>query len=277
MTRIKRILFITTNLFTITFANNSSFFVSGYVDYSYISRLSDGSVIDIPYRMASLNFEKRGKNIDLKGSFALEYHLRDDSYFLESSNPQDFILDFRELYATYISSNFEFRIGRQIQAWGNVDENSPVDNVSPIDYYYMFFSGTDRKMASLSTAMDIYFGNLKLSTVFSPLHSTNRLPLGDDDFPVELPVYPEPWEIFPISSNPHEIGVRGVWSTNLFDISASYFSGYDRIFNFKGANVYRTKATGQIKESADLVFGYRKTKYFWFWIYLYKRLFQYKV
>ncbi len=259
---LKSILFITINIFTIIFANNSSFLLSGYVDYSYISRLSDGSVIDIPYRMASLNFEKRGKNIFLNGSFALEYHLRNDSYFLGSSNPQDFILDLRELYATYTSNNFEFRIGKQIQSWGNVDENSPIDNVSPLDYYYMFFGGTERKMASLSVAMDYYVGNLKLSAVFSPLHSTNRLPLGDDDFPVELPVYPEPSEIFSISSTPYETGIRGVWSTNIFDISASYFSGYDRIFNFKGANVYFNRLSNAPAPNAELVFGYRKSNVF---------------
>ena len=33
---------------------NISKFISGYVDYTYISRLSDRSLIDIPYRMAAL-------------------------------------------------------------------------------------------------------------------------------------------------------------------------------------------------------------------------------
>ena len=167
---LKSILFITINIFTIIFANNSSFLLSGYVDYSYISRLSDGSVIDIPYRMASLNFEKRGKNIFLNGSFALEYHLRNDSYFLGSSNPQDFILDLRELYATYTSNNFEFRIGKQIQSWGNVDENSPIDNVSPLDYYYMFFGGTERNLANPMKCVKIKFSS---SQINQNLKSTN--------------------------------------------------------------------------------------------------------
>ena len=74
-------------------ASASNLLFSGYVNYTYISRLSDGSLIDIPYRMSSLNFEKRNDNISLNGNFSIEYHLRDDAYFLGSSDPQDFILE----------------------------------------------------------------------------------------------------------------------------------------------------------------------------------------
>ena len=73
---------------------------SGYVDFTYISRLSDQSLINIPYRMGSLNFENQMENLSLNGNFSVEYHVRDDAYFLQSSDPQDFILDMRELYIT---------------------------------------------------------------------------------------------------------------------------------------------------------------------------------
>ena len=33
--------------------------LSGHVDYSYISRLSDRSLINIPYRMVSLDIERQ--------------------------------------------------------------------------------------------------------------------------------------------------------------------------------------------------------------------------
>ena len=68
----------------------SSFTFSGYSNFSYISRISDQSLINIPYRMGSLIFEKQYENISLIVEFALEYHVRDDSYFIETSNPQDF-------------------------------------------------------------------------------------------------------------------------------------------------------------------------------------------
>jgi len=242
-------------------ASASNLLFSGYVNYTYISRLSDGSLIDIPYRMSSLNFEKRNDNISLNGNFSIEYHLRDDAYFLGSSDPQDFIFDMRELYLTYDHDQFEFRIGKQIHSWGSVDENSPIDNASSLDYYYLFFGGIERKMATLSIALDYYLGSLKINTVFSPVHATNRIPLGNDDFPIQLPVYPDASEIFPIQDRPYEGGIQGTFSTRLGDFSASYFSGYDRTFNLSGVNVYG-RGSDISFPYVDIVYGYRKTDVF---------------
>ena len=237
---------------------NLNTLISGFVDYTYISRLSDKSLIDIPYRMAALKVERRSNNMLLNGNFSIEYHVRDDAYFLGSSDPQDFIFDMRELYLTKFYDQFEFRIGKQIHTWGNVDENSPVDNPSSLDYYYLFFGGIERKMATLSLTIDYYIGDLKVNTVFSPIHATNRIPLGDDDFPIELPVYPQASEIFPIQGLPYEGGIQGTFSTGFGDISASYFSGYDRTFNLTGVNVYGHGSDISFP-NVDVVYGYRKT------------------
>ena len=240
---------------------NLNTLISGYVDYTYISRLSDKSLIDIPYRMAALKMERRSNNMLLNGNFSIEYHVRDDAYFLGSSDPQDFIFDMRELYLTKFYDQFEFRIGKQIHTWGSVDENSPVDNPSSLDYYYLFFGGIERKMATLSLAIDYYIGDLKVNTVFSPIHATNRIPLGNDDFPIELPVYPQASEIFPIQGLPYEGGIQGTFSTGYGDISASYFSGYDRTFNLTGVNVYGHGSDISFP-NVDVVYGYRKTDVF---------------
>ena len=240
---------------------NLNTLISGYVDYTYISRLSDKSLIDIPYRMAALKVERRRSNMLLNGNFSIEYHVRDDAYFLGSSDPQDFIFDMRELYLTKFYDQFEFRIGKQIHTWGSVDENSPVDNPSSLDYYYLFFGGIERKMATLSLAIDYYIGDLKVNTVFSPIHATNRIPLGDDDFPIELPVYPQASEIFPIQGLPYESGIQGTFSTGYGEISGSYFSGYDRTFNLTGVNVYGHGSDISFP-NVDVVYGYRKTDVF---------------
>ena len=215
---------------------SSPFVFTGYSNFSYISRLTDQSLINIPYRMGSLNFEKQVNAISFNGNFTLEYNLKDDSYFLETSNPQDFTLDMREFYITYSKNNYELKVGKQIHSWGNVDENSPLDNASAFDYYYMFFGGIERKLATLSVGFDYFFGDFQISTVFSPIHSTNRLPLGNDDFPVELPIYPDPNEIIHISSLPYEGGLFLNYSSNFGELSFSSYSGYDRIFNFSGVN-----------------------------------------
>ena len=258
----KKVIFIL--LISVSIGNGADTSIGGYVDFAHIGRLSDYSIIDIPYRMGSLEFEHQSDKLSLNGNFVLEYQIRDDTYFLGSKDPQDFRLDMRELYMTYNGSNYEFRVGKQIHSWGNVDENSPLDNASAFDYYYIFFLGTERKMATMSGALDYYLGNLKLNAIFSPLHSTNRLPLGDDDFPITLPIYPEPLQIFPIQELPLEGGIYGVYSHSKGEISFSYYSGYDRVFNFSGVNQYYSKQWNSFKPSPDLVFGYRKTNIYGF-------------
>ena len=243
---------------------SSPFVFTGYSNFSYISRLTDQSLINIPYRMGSLNFEKQVNALSFNGNFTLEYNLKDDSYFLETSNPQDFTLDMREFYITYSKNNYELKVGKQIHSWGNVDENSPLDNASAFDYYYMFFGGIERKLATLSAGFDYFFGDFQIRTVFSPIHSTNRLPLGNDDFPVELPIYPDPNEIIHISSLPYEGGLFLNYSSNFGELSFSSYSGYDRIFNFSGVNEYYSSSASFFKPSPDLVFGYRKTNLFGF-------------
>ena len=116
-------------------------------------------------------------------------------------------------------------------------------------------------MATLSIALDYYLGSLKINTAFSPVHATNRIPLGDDDFPIQLPVYPDASEIFPIQDRPYEGGIQGTFSTGLGDISASYFSGYDRTFNLSGVNVYG-RGSDISFPYVDIVYGYRKTDVF---------------
>jgi hypothetical protein len=244
---------------------NPPFSFNGWVDFAHISRLSDYSIIDIPYRMASLDFIHQSENLSINGNFTLEYQIRRDSYFLESKDPQDFRLDMRELYATYSGSNYEFRVGKQIHSWGSVDENSPLDNASAFDYYYIFFLGTERKMATMSGALDYYIGNLKLNAVFSPIHTTNRVPLGDDDFPITLPIYPTESQMFPVSDLPYEGGIQGTFSFGMGEVSASYFSGYDRTFNLTGINAFGNGQQVNPDLSfayIDIVFGYRKTNIF---------------
>lgn len=235
-----------------------SFSFNGYTKFTHISRLADYSIIDIPYRMASLDIIHQSKNLSINGNFTLEFQLKDDAHFLESKDPQDFRLDMRELYVTYSGVNYEFRVGKQIHSWGNVDENSPVDNVSAMDYYYIFFVGIERKIGTMSAAFDYYIDDLKINAVFSPIHSTNRIPLGDDDFPITLPIYPTQAQIFPIDALPFEGGVQGTYSFGLGDVSMSYFSGYDRVFNLTGVNVYGHGADLSFP-FVDILFGYRKT------------------
>ena len=46
----------------------SPFSFNGYFDFANISRLSDYSIIDIPYRMGSIDFFHQSENISLNGN-----------------------------------------------------------------------------------------------------------------------------------------------------------------------------------------------------------------
>ena len=230
----------------------------GYVDFYYISRLSDQSIINLPYRIFSLNVDHQNGDLMLRSTIALEHKLRKDTYFLSNNSPTDFELDMRELYLQMFTSWGEIRLGKIIHTWGNADENSPVDIASPFDYYYTFDSGIDKKLAIFSSAIDVYMENMKLGLIFSPLHNTHRTPQNDDEFPIKLPVSPSEDQIMKIDGLPYELGVYINRSFSFGDISLNYFTGYDRLFNISGVNGFG-HGPSLSNPYIDVVYGYRKT------------------
>ena len=230
----------------------------GYVDFYYISRLSDQSIINLPYRIFSLNVDHQNGDLMLRSTIALEHKLRKDTYFLSNNSPTDFELDMRELYLQMFTSWGEIRLGKIIHTWGNADENSPVDIASPFDYYYTFDSGIDKKLAIFSSAIDVYMENMKLGLIFSPLHNTHRTPQNDDEFPIKLPVSPSEDQIMKIDGLPYELGAYINRSFSFGDISLNYFTGYDRLFNLSGVNGFG-HGPSLSNPYIDVVYGYRKT------------------
>ena len=250
-------------LFMIFFFNfvisQSSNKISGLVDFNYISRLSDGSLINLPYRLFRINVDHESSAILFRSNIAVEHKLRESTHFLSNESPSDFSLDMREFYLQMFTSWGEFKIGKMIHTWGNVDENSPIDVVSPYDYYYTFESGTDKKLGVFSSSIDLYLNNYKFGCTLSPLHNTHRTPQENDDFPIKLPSNPNSEEFMEISGIPLELGIYATRTFSVGDISMNYFEGYDRLFNLSGVNVY---AFGPDKSSPiiDIIYGYRKTK-----------------
>ena len=230
----------------------------GYVDLYYISRLSDQSIINLPYRIFSLNIDHQNGDLMLRSTIALEHKLRKDTYFLSNNSPTDFELDMRELYLQMFTSWGEIRLGKIIHTWGNADENSPVDIASPFDYYYTFDSGIDKKLAIFSSAIDVYLEDMKLGLIFSPLHNTHRTPQNDDEFPIKLPVSPSEDQIMKIDGLPYELGTYINRSLSFGDISLNYFTGYDRLFNLSGVNGFG-HGPSLSNPYIDVVYGYRKT------------------
>ena len=221
-----------------------------------INRLSDGGIIKIPFRLADIDFIHQGSDLDVISQLSFEYKPKFSDFYLKSSSPEEFYIDLRELYAKWYFDNSELSVGKQIHAWGSVDQNSPLDNASPYDYYYIFSVGKEQKMGSLSGAYNYYSGNNTIGFVFSPIHHTNRLPLGGDDFPIELPVVPNPVLIEEVGSEV-EFGAYIKRSFDSGDITLSYYKGNDRVYNLSGINVFTNETN--ILTNIDTVFSYRQT------------------
>ncbi|MBI65782.1 MAG: hypothetical protein CMG64_05775 [Candidatus Marinimicrobia bacterium] len=220
----------------------SSIDYSGKVEYFYMARTSDYSVVNIPFRIFDFSVHHQNDNLDINGTLSMEYRTRQDTDFLTDSDLQDFTFDLRELYLTYYFDNSEIRVGKQLYNLGNVDENSPIDNLNPYDYYYLLLGGSEKKLGIYSLAYDQYFldSNLKMSFVFSPLHNTSRFPVNDPQYPIGLPEVANPSKetIVLNDKSVHETAFSLKYSFDFGDLSISHLYGYDRNPNLSGISLY---------------------------------------
>ena len=119
--------------------SNTQTQLNGSIEYFYMTRLTDFSVINIPFRSLDFHVQHQNGNVDVIANLSLEYRSKKDTDFLVDSDLEDFSMDIRELYLGYYLKNGEVRVGKQIHSWGNVDENSPIDNLNAYDYYKHLF------------------------------------------------------------------------------------------------------------------------------------------
>tara|TARA_B100001250_G_C19792264_1_gene787076 strand:- start:181 stop:1659 length:1479 start_codon:yes stop_codon:yes gene_type:complete len=233
--------------------------INGQTDFNYIARLSDYSIINLPYRLFSIKVNYGSKHLSVRSSIAIEHQIRKNTDFLGSTSPTDFSWDLRELYLYWEIQLGILKIGKQISSWGTVDDNSPLDVINPLDYYYLFSKGVDRKLATFSANFDIYKNNTRLNLVFSPIHNTNRIPINDSEFPIELPLVPEKIQIYNQEKTPTEYGFLLSQKFDYGDLNLVYFNGFDRIYNFTGVNTWGQGVSLNVPRF-DILFSHRKTE-----------------
>ena len=213
--------------------------ITGSLKPTGMFRISDQSRMDLPFRLAELELGYTMGDFDFMLNSALEYRWGE-------KNP---VFDLREVYTVWFPNWGEVKFGKQIHAWGVADGNNPTDNLNAYDYYFMFLPGTDRKVASLSAAMTVYWGDWQLEGVMIPEHIPNRMPFNEPDFPFQIPIEPSKYEKI---DNSLEYGVRLKTTLGETDIGISYFDGRDRSFSLLGVDTFNI-----IK--IDPKFGYRAT------------------
>ena len=194
---------------------NAQFNYSGEINPLVMTRTSDQSQINLPFRLLSLDVGYTMGAIDIKTVSSVE-HRYDKS---------ESVYDLREVYLAYYPDWGEVKIGKQIHAWGAADGNNPTDNLNPYDYYHFFQPGTGRKIGTMSMATKLYFGNYQIEGVFIPKYETNRMPFGEKDFP--LVIVEEPKIDYPVDDE-LEFGIRIQTTVGESDFGLSIFSGNDR-------------------------------------------------
>ncbi|MCF7825813.1 MAG: hypothetical protein K9M55_04130 [Candidatus Marinimicrobia bacterium] len=202
--------------------------ISGDLTPSGMLRISDASLIDLPFRLANLSVDYARGDFEFKTVTALETRWKDPEFDAD-------MLKLREAYLMWYPNFGEVKLGKMIHAWGAADANNPTDNLSPYDYYYMFLTGTDRKLGSLSLAVKTYMNDFQFELIALPKFVANRFPLNEPDFPIDIPVPADAHYFYP--ENEFEFGTRVQYAMGIGDVSASYFNGHDRSFSPAGMEI----------------------------------------
>jgi len=217
--------------------------ITGSLKPTGMFQISDQSRMDLPFRLADLKLSYTMGDFDFMLNSAVEYRWGENKP----------VFDLREAYTVWFPNWGEVKFGKQIHAWGVVDGNNPTDNLNAYDYYFMFLSGTDRKVGSLSAAITVYWGDWQLEGVIIPDHIPNRMPFNEPDFPFQIPIEPSKYEKI---DNSLEYGLRLKTTLGETDIGISYFDGRDRSFSLLGIDTFNIiKIDPKIGYRATSVFG----------------------
>ncbi|MBN4081385.1 hypothetical protein JYT44_03370 [Caldithrix abyssi] len=223
---------------------HAQFNYTGSFNPLVMTRLSDQSQINLPFRLLSMDFRYTMGSLDINTVSAVEHR------YDESKS----VYDLREVYLAYYPEWGEIKLGKQIHAWGTVDGNNPTDNLNPYDYYYIFKPGAGQKIGTLSFAAKMYFWNYQIEGVFIPKHGTNRIPYGEKDYPLALDIEPE--IEYPVQDK-LEFGIRIQTSIGDSDLGLSIFTGNDRVPSVSTIN-YLAAETGDRPTTIPQL-GYRTT------------------
>jgi hypothetical protein len=127
----------------------------------------------------------------------------------------------REAYADLRFGQWDFRLGKQIIAWGRADRLNPTDNLTPRDFTLLVPEEDDNRFGSVALNAKYMLGDGKaLQAVWLPRFSPYR-------YPVPLPAGFGVERDIPDGSNNYAIKFER--SGAGVDWSISYFTGYDLV------------------------------------------------
>ena len=232
---------ITSTLFLAVGLVHAQISVSGEINPYVMTRTSNSSQINLPFRLLSLDIGYSFEKFDIKTNSAIEHRIK------TKKNQYDL----RELYFAIYPEWGEVRLGKQIHSWGAVDAINPTNNLNPYDYYYMFKVGAGTKVGVLSLTSTYYSDGFQFEIIVNPYFNKNRIPYNEDDFPLAPDIEPE-IRYFP--KEELEVGLKLQTTLSSSDISFYYFSGNDR-----APNIYSGVFPNDPSADFRVDLGYRKT------------------
>ena len=235
---------------------------SGNILFGTINRTSDASLIKVPFRFINYKPIVEYGNFNLTSHFALELNINNEM----KNNFSDKRLmtfsgsfDLRELYISWFPDDWEIKLGKQINTWGVGSTNSPLDILTPVNYYYFFSRGIEKNIGSLSLNMKAYSEDQKFQIIYIPGHTPHYLPLGDPEMPITIDSLPENLKIQNINK-PQQLGVNFETPIHNIDFTFSYFTGYDHLMSLFGASTWTDNAGKLIAPYEDPLLSFRNTE-----------------
>ena len=153
------------------------------------------------------------------GLFAEGYSARED--LRTDGNTRSSI---REMYVETRKGDFDFRVGRQIIAWGRTDRLNPTDNLTPRDARLLATDIDEDRFGSLAAkALWSLAANDSLTLVLLPEFQANKS-------------YSKFTEVIPTANN--QWAIKYDQSGKAIDWSVSYYDGYDLSPDLSASYVY---------------------------------------
>lgn len=135
-------------------------------------------------------------------------------------------LDIREAYTDIYIGKFDFRMGKQIKAWGRADAFNPTQNLTPYNYFLRSPREDDRKIGNLAlTGRYSPFSFLKIELDWIPFYSPSIYQFEILDLP-EFVKFKE-GELPSASLDNGSFGAKADLILSQFEGSLSWFNGYD--------------------------------------------------
>ncbi|ALO16795.1 hypothetical protein L21SP5_03180 [Salinivirga cyanobacteriivorans] len=224
--------------------DEKNFEINGFVRSDVFANEID---IRSVYGETSLRIETKSFQF---GNAYSEFRIKQN--LLEPNQPTS--VDFREGYIKLYLSDFDFRIGQQVIAWGRADGFNPTNNLTPHDFTVFSPDEDDKRLSNFAFSGIYNFNPFKLNIVWIPLYKSSVLPFKKASLPEGVS-----WcnEDFPESQlSQSNVALKLTIEKASFDGSLSWFNGYHKLPGLKNQSIDNLSSQVFLTTHRTNIFGF---------------------